>query len=121
MRIFAELSMRCALWGWGRDWTRFHNFVAHRAFGKQGEAFHFHSTVGAVPVMFYPTKSSHKFSLTEELGFDDAEALASVEEFVADLWSGSREPARKYIQDTSLPIIYYNGERWAIRGSHAIC
>ncbi|WP_228378448.1 hypothetical protein, partial [Chryseobacterium sp. CCH4-E10] len=27
------------------------NFVAHGAFGKDGNAFHFHSGAGAVPVM----------------------------------------------------------------------
>jgi hypothetical protein len=82
------------------------NFVAHGAFGKEGEAFHFHSRAGAVPVVFDSTQSRNRFSLTETLGFNNAEALASIEEFIKHLWSGEREPARIHIQESNgLPTI----------------
>jgi len=82
------------------------NFVAHGAFGKEGEAFHFHSRAGAVPVVFDSTQLKNRFSLTETLGFNNAEALASIEEFIKHLWSGKREPARYHIQESSgLPSV----------------
>lgn len=80
------------------------NFMAHGAFGKEGEAFHFHSKAGAVPVVLEPG-SRRKFSLNEKFGFNDREALASIEAFLTHLWSGEREPACLYIQESELPII----------------
>ncbi len=76
------------------------NFVAHGAFGKEGQAFHFHSRAGAVPVIFDSTQSKNKFSLTETLGFDNAEALTSIETFIDYMWSGQREPAHIHIQES---------------------
>jgi hypothetical protein len=43
------------------------NFMAHGAFGKQGEAFSFHSGAGAVPVILDYTAAKAKFSLSPEL------------------------------------------------------
>ena len=81
------------------------NFVAHGAFGKQGEAFSFHSSAGAVPVILDYGPGNPQFSLTPELAFDDEEALSTIEKFITYLWSGKREPARIYIQESSLPLI----------------
>ncbi|MGY4508198.1 hypothetical protein [Bradyrhizobium sp. USDA 3650] len=82
------------------------NFMAHGAFGKEGEAFSFHSNVGAVPVaLHYRTTTRCQFSLTPELAFDDKDALVAIENFIAYLWSGQREPARLYIQESNLPLI----------------
>jgi hypothetical protein len=81
------------------------NFMAHGAFGKEGEAFSFHSGAGAVPVAFDYRASKPEFSLTPELAFDDAEAIETVEKFILHMWSGSREPAKIYIQEFGLPII----------------
>lgn len=81
------------------------NFVAHGAFGKEGEAFRFHSTAGAVPVAFDRRLAKPHLSLTPEMGFDDAEALAAIERFIDHLWAGRRESAKIYIQDYGLPSI----------------
>jgi hypothetical protein len=81
------------------------NFMAHGAFGKGGEAFHFHSNVGAVPVAFDYTSSKPKFSLSPELEFDDAIAIATIENFITHLWSGPREAAKIYIQESEVPLI----------------
>lgn len=81
------------------------NFIAHGAFGKEGEAFHFHSKAGAVPVIFEATKAKTRFSLNENLAFDDKQALESIEAFIRHLWSGKREPARIYIQGSGLPLV----------------
>jgi hypothetical protein len=81
------------------------NFMAHGAFGKDGQAFSFHSNAGAVPVALDHRTTKSQFSLTPELAFDDKEALAAIETFIAYLWSGRRQPARLYIQETDLPLI----------------
>jgi len=81
------------------------NYVAHGAFGKQGEAFTFHSSVGAVPVLLPHRTGSKKFTLGHGLDFDSETALQEIARFIALLWSGRRSPAQKYIQESHLPII----------------
>jgi hypothetical protein len=81
------------------------NFVAHGAFGKQGEAFEFHSCVGAVPVLLPHLAGSRKFLLGESFTFDEDAALAIIEKFIDHLWSGVRAPAEIYIQQSGLPLI----------------
>jgi len=81
------------------------NFVAHGSFGKQGEAFTFHSGAGAVPV----TLSSHADEITFGFGggtsIVEREAIHCIGEFVDYLWTGPRAPARIYLQKYNLPII----------------
>jgi hypothetical protein len=84
------------------------NFMAHGAFGKEGEAFRLHSGAGAVPVVLEYGAAKPRFSLTPELGFNDEEALETIEKFIGYLWSGKREPARIYIQEHTLPLILPN-------------
>ena len=81
------------------------NSMAHGAFGKEGEAFSFHSQAGAVPVALDYRQARPQFSLTPELAFDDAEAIAAIEEFISFMWSGKREPARIYIHESDLPSV----------------
>lgn len=81
------------------------NYVAHGAFGKQGEAFHFHSATGAVPVLLPHRAGSKKFTLGEGLAFDWNAALLEIEQFISMLWAGDRSPAQKYIQESGLPVI----------------
>lgn len=81
------------------------NYVAHGAFGKQGEAFFFHSGAGAVPVLLPYKTGSRKFKLAHGLSFDAQAAISAMEDFIAYLWSGEREPAERYIQQSELPLI----------------
>jgi hypothetical protein len=81
------------------------NFITHGAFGKEGEAFDFHSNAGAVPVVLDNRPRRDRFSLIKELGFDNAKAIATINDFIAHLWSGPREPARIYLQESGLPLI----------------
>lgn len=81
------------------------NFVAHGAFGKEGEAFSFHSSAGAVPVVLDHKPTKFRLSLTPELAFDNQQALLTIEKFISCLWSGQREPAKLYIQESDLPLI----------------
>jgi len=76
------------------------NYVAHGAFGKQGEAFHFHSATGAVPVLLPHRAGSKRFTLGEGLTFDWNAALREIEQFISMLWAGDRSPAQKYIQES---------------------
>lgn len=86
--------------------TQIRNFMAHGAFGKQGEAFHFHSGAGAVPVLL-TRKQRHRYSFTGELAFDESAALADIEEFITHLWSGSRAPAQYYLGSDLPSILTY--------------
>jgi hypothetical protein len=79
------------------------NFVAHGAFGKQGEAFHFHSGAGAVPVLL-PHRENNKFRFREGVNFDHEAAIDTIDAFIPILWSGVRAPAKIYLT-TELPLI----------------
>lgn len=81
------------------------NYMAHGAFGKNGEAFHFHSNAGAVPLCLPHQKGRGRFTVTEDLGFDETAAIEVIEKFIDHLWSGEREPARLYIQENDIPTI----------------
>jgi hypothetical protein len=81
------------------------NFVAHGSFGKQGEAFRFHSSAGAVPVLLPNSIDTRRFSFGELEAFNVQDALRSIEKFIAHLWEGLRAPARIYVQDYELPLI----------------
>ena len=81
------------------------NFVAHGSFGKDGEALHFHSSAGAVPMLLTDRGSKSQLSFGTGLDFDDEAAIALVEQFIGHLWAGPREPAKIYIQESSLPLI----------------
>lgn len=81
------------------------NFIAHGAFGKQGEAFSFHSTAGAVPVLLPHKRRSKKFTFGDHLQFDAEDAMKTIDDFCRILWICEREAARVYIQESGLPTI----------------
>jgi hypothetical protein len=80
------------------------NFVAHGSFGKQGEAFLFHSGAGAVPVRL-PHHQGASFRFGRGSESVDHEAITLLHAFVDHLWSGLRSPARIYLQQYGLPLI----------------
>lgn len=80
------------------------NYMTHGAFGKNGEAFSFHSGAGAVPLLLPHQKGAGRFSFYADLGFDEEEVIALIERFIVHLWSGEREPAKLYIE-SDLPLI----------------
>ena len=81
------------------------NFVAHGAFGKNGNAFMFHSSVGAVPVIMNHKKTKNRFSLNGNLSFKEEEVIELIEKFIEFLWKDSLEPVMYYTQDCELPTI----------------
>lgn len=80
------------------------NFVAHGAFGKNGNAFKFHSNAGAVPVMMNYKTNRNKFSLHGTLTFKEQDVILLIEEFIKFLWN-DLEPVMYYTQDCNLPTI----------------
>jgi len=81
------------------------NFLAHGAFGKDGQAFDFHSSAGAVPVRLPHQRDSGKYSLGSGLEFDEPEALEQVAKFIEFLQTSLYRPAYLYAQDSDLPLI----------------
>ncbi len=81
------------------------NYMAHGAFGKNGEAFEFHSGAGAVPVNLTDPEGRDRFSMWESLSFDELGAIETAEAFVEKLWDGDLAPAKLYLQEADLPII----------------
>lgn len=89
------------------------NFVAHGAFGKDGEAFSFHSTAGAVPMLLPHRRDRSAFRFGQGVHLVAENAVTRIRDFVGHLWSGSRAPAKIYIQDYELPLVLtevVNGE-----------
>lgn len=79
------------------------NFLAHGAFGKDGQAFQFHSGAGAVPILL-TNNPSHRYSLSGKELFDEAAAVERIDQFLSFLWSGALAPARLHLQ-SGLPTI----------------
>jgi hypothetical protein len=81
------------------------NFIAHGSFGKNGEALHFHSNIGAVPVLIDITKNRPTFALGGGPGFNVRGAFETISSFVDDLKVGPIGPAWLYIHEYDLPLI----------------
>ena len=82
------------------------NFVAHGAFGKEGEAFRFHSDAGAVPVKLPHRDGQHSYRF--RVGFDisrldrdsfDHNAITLIQDFIGYIRSGQLAPAWIYLDE----------------------
>lgn len=84
---------------------QFRNFVAHGSFGKDGEALQFHSNAGAVPMLLphKRSKTAYRFGSGLDLRLDPSIAL--IKSFIDHLWTGTRSPAKSYVQDYQHPAI----------------
>ena len=76
------------------------NFVAHGAFGKDGEAFSFHSGTGAVPVLLPHRQGHHSYRFRNSLSLSrqnneasEYEAIKLIEDFIQYIHSGTLAPA----------------------------
>jgi len=81
------------------------NFIAHGAFGKNGEAFKFHSNAGTVPVLMPHQKGRNRFVLSTDLTFNEEAVLKTISDFIRYLWSSNIEPGMYYIMESGLPTI----------------
>ena len=80
--------------------VRTRNFVAHGAFGKDGDAFELHSTAGAIPVRLVRGNGRREFRFeSEDLkpGRHDRENIELIKDFVSYVRSGALAPAWVYI------------------------
>ncbi len=80
------------------------NYMAHGAFGKNGEAFSFHSGAGAVPLLLPHQKGSSRFSFYGGLAFNEEEVIGLIERFIYFFFTEEREPVKLYIE-SDLPLI----------------
>lgn len=81
------------------------NYVAHGAFGKDGEAFSFHSSAGAIPLLLPHKEGQKPFRFGSGLDLDLTKAFDIIARFESHLWDGWRAGAKLYIQDYGLPAI----------------
>ena len=84
--------------------NRVRNFVAHGAFGKDGEAFRFHSDAGAVPVLLPHRQGDNSYRFPDSLalsrpskGGSDHDAIALIQDFTSYIRSGPLTPAWIYL------------------------
>lgn len=82
------------------------NYMAHGSFGKQGQAFNFHSGAGAVPVLL-TQDLRHRYSLSGNPAFDEGYAIDYIKDFLDFLWSGPRAPAKQYLFSDLPSILTY--------------
>ncbi|WP_298973013.1 hypothetical protein [uncultured Psychrobacter sp.] len=80
------------------------NYMAHGAFGKNGEAFQIHSKVGAVPLLMTNQKSGSRFSIQPDTEFEEKEAIKAIENFIHFYWNSDDFLEIIYIKST-LPSI----------------
>jgi hypothetical protein len=83
------------------------NYMAHGAFGKNGEAFQIHSGAGAVPLLMPHQKGSSRFSMQDGTAFHEEEALNAIEEFMQFYWESNDFPEVIYIKSTLPSILTY--------------
>ena len=86
-----------------RDQVR--NFVAHGSFGKNGEAFLFHSGVGAVPVLLPNQEGPQSYRFAgKSKGPATSDAISSIESFIEFLRAGPLAPAWVYL-DSGMDLV----------------
>ena len=86
-----------------RDQVR--NFVAHGSFGKNGEAFLFHSAVGAVPVLLPHPEGWHSNRFSQKRSvLAEREAISSIESFIEHIRTGALAPAWIYL-DSRMDLV----------------
>lgn len=83
------------------------NYMAHGAFGKNGEAFQIHSGAGAVPLLMPHQKGSSRFSMQNGTEFREDEAINAIEEFMQFYWDSNNFPEVIYIKSTLPGILTY--------------
>jgi hypothetical protein len=81
------------------------NYVDHGAFGKKGEAFHFHSPAGAVPVYLHTEGRKNHISMQEDLSFDEESVIRRLKAFISFIEDGPYREATKYIHNGYLPTV----------------
>lgn len=82
------------------------NFMAHGAFGKNGQAFMFHSGAGAVPVLL-TQRQQHRYTLTGNPSFGEKAALNEIDAFIHYLYTTDAAIALEHVQSGLVSILTY--------------
>lgn len=82
------------------------NYMAHGAFGKRGQAFNFHSGVGAVPVLL-TQRQQHRYTLTANPSFGEKAALDEIDAFIRHLYTTDAAIALEHVQSGLPSILTY--------------
>ncbi len=96
------------------------NYVAHGAFGKNGEAFQIHSGAGAVPLLMPHQKGASRFSMLSGIEFDEEEAIKAIEDFMCFYWESNTFPEIIYIQSSMPSILPYASDSTYARAMSSV-
>jgi hypothetical protein len=96
------------------------NYVAHGAFGKNGEAFQIHSGAGAVPLLMPHQKGDSRFSMQGGIAFNEEEAIQAIEAFMDFYWESKTFPEIIYIQSTLPAILPYASDSTYAKAMNSI-
>jgi len=96
------------------------NYIAHGAFGKNGEAFQIHSGAGAVPLLIPHQKGSSRFSMQGGIEFNEEEAIKVVKGFMEFYWDSNMFPEVIYIQSSMPTILHYASDSTYARAMSSI-
>lgn len=80
------------------------NFVAHGAFGKDGQALSFHSEVGAVPLRLPHRAGKDRFRFGNGVDVVPPEAMALMRSFIDTIWNRKLAIEKIYLE-SALPLI----------------
>lgn len=84
------------------------NFTAHGAFGKDGQAFSFHSSAGAVPLSLADDDSGQP-TFVPRPTLSDRDAVAAIEAWIAD-FQRLKAPQWMYLESTLGSILTFRKE-----------
>lgn len=84
------------------------NFTAHGAFGKDGQAFSFHSSAGAVPLSLADDDSGQP-TFVPRPTLSDRDAVAAIEAWIAD-FQRLKTPQWMYLESTLGSILTFRKE-----------
>ncbi|WP_228057869.1 hypothetical protein [Enterobacter asburiae] len=96
------------------------NYIAHGAFGKNGEAFQIHSHAGAVPLIMPHQKGDSRFSMGNGTSFEEEEAILAIEEFMSFYWDSQNLPEIIYIQSNLPTILPYTTDSTYARAMKSV-
>lgn len=87
----------------------YRNYVAHGAFGKDGQAFRFHSNAGAVPLMLTARSRGPQVTMRPYEVMPDTDSIASINAFLVDVRSHA-EPMWIYLDSGLSSVLTFSAD-----------
>lgn len=81
------------------------NYIAHGSFGKNGEAYQFHSPIGAVPVRLVIENKIYDYTIGDNDKSGYNEALKIIDAFLDYIYNSELNLALFYLHESQLPTI----------------